>query len=463
VYCGAHRGTSRLKNMLTRRHFSAAFALRLASLGAVFVAAVAAPLACGGSDSNGAGGAGPDGSVVDGTGAPPGDGGPSPSDDANGSDGSTASDAPFDGANGCPRTPAPADRARRVVISHPFGADAGDKATAFEVLELSQDGTLTRPSPQVTFSMGTALSEPVLFTPDGQIGLVSQDDGSIGVFKLPAAGAPTVVHAAYKGSFYAGGLVLAPDGASVYVMDSNVRANGGGVYQIPIHCDGTLGTATLLIPGSGATEMALLPTDPTKGVLAATAATDSTAGQDVHLVDLAKGTRIASASAFGDGNAIVSAVAVAPDGKFAILADNNTVAGGSRLASVAISPTLAAAGGLLATPFPDGLAISPYGNAGIVLNDDSTDQIHLLSYTPADAGAPFAITGELAYKFGKPQIPTTISMIVQGTLKGTTFVGENIAVRQLTFGSGGVVTDTAKLTIPGAGNDTIVGVVGVQP
>jgi DNA-binding beta-propeller fold protein YncE len=127
--------------------------------------------------------------------------------------------------------------------------------------------------------------------------------------------------------------------------------------------------------------MALLPTDPTKAVLAATAATDSTINQDVHLIDLALGKRIASASAFGDGKAIVASVAVAPDGKFALLADNGLNAG-SRLAAVAVSPSaLTAAGSLLTTPYPDGVAISPYDNSAFVLNDDSTDQIHLLSYT----------------------------------------------------------------------------------
>jgi len=160
----------------------------------------------------------------------------------------------------------------------------------------------------------------------------------------------------------------------------------------------------------------------------------------------------------------VSAIVIAPDGKFALLADNNSIAGGSRIAALQITPTLGpAAAGPMLTPFPDGLAISPYGNAGIVLNDDTTDMIHVLAYTPSDAGAPFAITGELAYKFGKPQIPVTISMISQGGLKGTTFVGENVAVRQLTFGSAGDVTDTAKLSMPDGGGEQIVGVVGVQP
>ena len=429
-------------------------------------------MACGGSDGATVDGATPDGAAgSDATGPGTGDGGTTTPPDGN-----DTTDAPLpptdspngnqDGAStGCPRTAAAADRPRRVVVSHPFGPqdDAGSKAKLFEVLELSQAGKLTRPSPAITFSMGTALTEPVVFTPDGEIGLVSQDDGSIGVVKVPPTGAPTVIHAAYAGKFYAGGLILAPDGSSVYVLDSNVRVNGGGVYQIPIHCDGTLGAAELVVPGAGASAMALVPTDPTKAVLAATAAFGSAAGKDVHLIDLAAKKLLGSSTAFADGNAIVAALDVTPDGKFALLADNGFSAG-SRLAQVAVSATtVTAVGSLLSTPFPDGVAISPYDNVGIVLNDDSTDQIHVLSYTPGNAGAPFAITGELAYKFGKPQIPTTISKITRGALEGTTFVGENVAVRQLTFEAAGTVTDTAKLVFPGGGNETIVGVVGVQP
>ncbi len=453
--------------MRARPYFQASSAIKPTALLALVAGLVATPLACGGSDGSANDGASPDagaaeGSAIDAPTTPPGDGGGPPLDAPNTNDAPAANDAPADGPSlGCPRAPAAADRPRRVVVSHPFAVDGG-KATLFEVLSLSQAGTLTRPAAPVTFQMGTALDAPIVFTPDGEIGLVSQDDGSIGVFKLPATGAPTVIHAAFAGNFYAGGLVLTPDGSTVYVLDSNVRKNGGGVYRIPIHCDGTLGTATLVVPGSGASAMALLPGDPTKAVLGATAAFDSAVNQDVHLVDLAAQTRIASASVFLDGMASVASLAVAPDGKFAILADNSFSAG-SRIAAVAITPSFVPAGGILATPFPDGVAVSPYDDSAIVLNDDSTDQIHVLTYDPANAAAPFAIKGELVYKFGKPQIPISISLIDRGALKGTTFVGENIAVRQLTFGAGGAVTDTAKLVFPGGGNETIIGVVGVQP
>jgi DNA-binding beta-propeller fold protein YncE len=310
----------------------------------------------------------------------------------------------------------------------------------------------------VTFKMGTALDRPIVYTPDGEIGLVAQDDGSVGVFRLSAGKAPTVVHAAFKGSFSAQDVIMAPDGTHAYVLDPDTANNGGGVYDVAIACDGTLTSRGLVLPGS-ANALALLPADPTKGVLGGIAG-DSPLGQDAHIVDLATKMRVGSAAPFPDGGALVASVAVTPDGKYALVADNGLNAG-SRVAVVALAPQISGVS-VLPTPFPAAVVMSPFGNAAIVLNDDSTNQIHVLSYDPARAAAPFAITGELAYKFGKPQLPTNASILTRGALKGRVFVAENLAVRQLTFGAAGGVTDTAKLAFPDT-IETIVGVVGVQP
>lgn len=224
----------------------------------------------------------------------------------------------------------------------------------------------------------------------------------------------------------------------MYVLDANVRAHGGGVYRVPIACNGTLGRGALVVPASGATAMALLPLDGTRAVLAAMAAGTSAAKEDVHLLDLVRGVRLGSVSAFGDGEAIVSSVIVAPDGQYALVADNG-ISVGSRLAAVRISAaTLQAVPALLATPFPDGIAVSPYDNAALVLNDDTSDSIQVLAYSPANASAPWVITGQVKYKFGRPLIPTTVSTIVRGGLKGTVFVAEDVACRQLRFGPNGV-------------------------
>lgn len=380
------------------------------------------------------------------------DGGTDPLDDA----------ATQDAGPGCPRTAAAADRARKVVVSHPFAADAGVKAKEYEVVDLSADGTLSHPATPVTFSMGTALSAPIVFTPDGEIGLVAQDDGSIGVFRLPPGGGPpVVVHAAFDGGFYAGSIILTPDGARAWVLDSNVAKNNGGVYQVAIGCDGTLTSLGLVVPGGGATALSLLPDDPTKALLTAQKAFDSPADKDVHLIDLALMSTIGSAAPFGDTDAIASSIAVMPGGKHALVADNGPIVG-SRLAAVSLTASGVAPVAVLDTPYPAAVVASPFGNAAIVLNDDSTDQIHVLSYDASNAATPFVITGELAYKFPKPQIPCTASVIERGSLRGTVLVSENLAVRKVVFTPAGGVTDAARLVWAETFTN-IIGVVGVQP
>ena len=387
----------------------------------------------------------------------------SPEASSTGDAATDASTTASDAGMGCARTPAAADRARFLVASHPFAVDGGT-ATTFEVLSLSETGTLARPATPVTFSMGPASNAPVLFTSDGQVGLVAQDDGTIGVFRLDASGAPSVVNAGYRGAFYASQLTLSADGSHVYALDPDTASNHGGVYELAIACDGTLSGERLVIPGGTAYVMALLPSDPTRALLSAGAAFNAPASADTELVDLASPSLLASTQAFsGDaGASIPSSVAIAPDGKFALIADDS-VAAGNQMAVVALSASNLTPVGVLSTPYPTAVVISPFDNAALVLNDDSTDQIHVLTYDPSSPTAPFVITGQLAYRFPPPQIPVTASLISRGMLEGTVFVGENTAVRQVTFTASGQVNDTAQLVFPGSAFDTIVGVVGVQP
>jgi DNA-binding beta-propeller fold protein YncE len=282
--------------------------------------------------------------------------------------------------------------------------------------------------------------------------MVAQDDGTIGVFTLDASGKPTVVQAGFKGEFFAQGIVVDPNGTRAWVFDENTEANGGGVFEVAIGCDGKLTSKGKALAIAPAQAMALFPGDPTKGVVAS--------DEKVHLVDLAAKKDITTFTAFGDTEALPSSIAVTPDGKFALVADDSYTAG-NRIAAVNLTAPPGDAGGPLDTPAPAAVAISPFGNAAIVLNDDSNDMIHVLSYDGTKA-APFTITGELAYKFGKPAIPVTVIVLDHGNLKGRAFIGENAAVRELTFGENGTVTDTQKLDFP---DDVTlaVGVVGVQP
>ncbi|MEO7110182.1 MAG: hypothetical protein ABI183_07090, partial [Polyangiaceae bacterium] len=336
----------------------------------------------------------------------------------------------------------------------------GDAASLFEVLSLSADGTLTRATPNVTFSMGPASTSSIVFTPDGKVALVAQDDGTIGVVRFDASG-PVVVHAAFKGPFYAGSIVVDPTGAHAYVLDADTSNNGGGVYQVDIACDGSLTSKGLVVPGGTANQMAFVPST-SRAVLAAGGAFNAPDGSDTDLIDFSGSTPSLVASGFGfvDGGAIVSSVTVMPDGKFALAADNGIIVG-NRLAAIAL-PSMKNAG-ILATPNPAALVASPFDNAVLLLNSDTADAIRVISYTP-DASTPFSIAGEIAYVNPKPQLPSFASLVARGTLKGRVLIAENTAVRQVAFEPDAGIVDVSYLNFDDDGGlDQIVGVIGVAP
>jgi hypothetical protein len=377
------------------------------------------------------------------------------------SDASTPNEASTGGDGGaCARVADPTDdHVRTVLISHPFDA-AGDAAPLFEVLSLAIDGTLTQATPPVTFSMGPASTAPIVFTPDGKVALVAQDDGTIGVVRFDAAG-PVVVHAAFKGTFYAGAIAIDASGAHAYVLDADTANNGGGVYEVDIACDGTLTSAGLVVPGGTANQMTFVPST-SRAVLAAGGAFNAPDGSDIDLIDFGGVTPspIASGSGFIDGGAIVSSIAVMPDGKFALAADNGIIVG-NRLAAIAL-PSMENAG-ILATPNPAAVFASPFGNSALILNSDGTDAIRFATYA-SDAATPFSIVGEIAYVNAKPQLPSFASVIERGTLKGRVLVAENVAVRQVAFEPDAGVVDLSLLNFDHDGGlDEIVGVIGVAP
>src|SRR5215471_17060725 len=91
--------------------------------------------ACGSSSSSPPGATGDDGGGGgQDAGTVPAQDGALPGSDGGTTDAPVASDAPHDAPPPCTRTPGDPNAARKVVVSHPFGVNAGDKATLFEVV-----------------------------------------------------------------------------------------------------------------------------------------------------------------------------------------------------------------------------------------------------------------------------------------------------------------------------------------
>lgn len=364
------------------------------------------------------------------------------------------------GAGGCPRLPAAADRDRRVVVSHPYDADS-NPAEVYEILKLSQGGVLSATGKSV--SLGRSTWGTVSFTPDGEIGLVAQDDGSLGVLRFTPAGEAEVVHAAFEGSFYASSVVVEPGGSTAIVLDEDWPDSGGGLYRVAIGCDGTLSDLGRIAPTKNIGGLAFLAGG-ARAVVAARQAFDSTPGHDAELLTWGETpTLLGDADAFGDDEAILSALAVTHDGAFALIGDNSEFSGlPNRVAVVSVGGSTPGAVSVL-SPIDDPVAIvaSPFDDAALVVSGYGNAFYRVL-YAKDQPGPPFTVAGKLSYVGAKPQLPAGAVLIDRGTLKGLVLVAENVGVRLVRFKGGGEIEDLG-LVVKGDGLQAITGAIGVQP
>jgi len=373
----------------------------------------------------------------------------------------TPSDGRAD-ADPCARVAGPADRPRKVVVSHPFKSGGG-KVGLFEVLDLSIDGKLSTSGQ--TFTLAAAATDgEIVFTPDGRIGVVVLEDGSLGVFRLDAAG-PQVVHAGFQGKFYASALTLAPDGQRLYVLDSEWRNIGGGIYSVKIGCDGTLTDEGLVAASKLPYAMLLLAaTAPAQAVVVAKDILSSTAKTEVHLVNLTPTPAwVSGVDAFGDEEAIVSSAALTADGRYVLAADASIFSStGSRVAVVEVlaTGTLRAAQVLTGLKDPAAVITSPHNDTALVVGCEA-NKITVLDYNPASTTTPFSVRGAVTTSTS-PQLPSTAVMIRRGALTGRVIIAENVSLRQLQLAKGGAVTETQLLSL-GSGVTAIPGALGVQP
>jgi hypothetical protein len=362
------------------------------------------------------------------------------------------------GSSECPRTPGPADAVRYAVISHPYDS-AGAESDRFEVLQLAEDGTLTTTGR--TFTMGHTFEGRIAFTPDGEVGIVAQEDGTLGVFTLAGDGAPTVVHAAYAGDFYAAAVVMDPSGEAAWILDAQWRENGGGLYRASIACDGSIEDVELVAPAQLPYGMAFRSDG--LAVVAARDVLDSPplGPGDVHLVDLGTASVVASADLFADDDWIVAGFAVSASGRHAFLGDNASFSttserigvaalGASSAAPAQDVPDVGDPVGIVASPFDDAiLAVNGYGNA-----------LYAFDYDP-DAAMPLSNRRELAYSGARPALPSAAVQIERGALRGLVLVSENLGVRRVRFAAGSV-TDLGVFSL-GTGFLAVTGAIGVQP
>ena len=369
--------------------------------------------------------------------------------------GTTPGDSGSDGGS-CPRPTATADRTRFVVVSHPY-ADASTRSNTWEVLELAPAGVLSRPGR--TFQMGRAIVGEVAFTADGKVGIAPQDDGSLGVFTLDDAGTPTVVHAMYKGEFYAHKIVRGPDG-TMYVLDDQWRENGGGIYELAIDCTGTVTSAPLLAAAKLPAGLAFMgDQDHNLAVLAANDIGASPAGAEGHVLDWAyrEPTVESSTDLFPENDAIIGGTAIGFANPHFFVGDTSGFSSVPNSVAIANLAGNAFGGAVERVEIEDPLAI---------LADPDHDQVLVVS---GFGNAMFVVdrpvttwrTREVTYMGQKPQLPGGAVMVDQGMLRGHTFVAENTGVRHVRFTATGV-EDLGEFSL-GMGIENSTGAIGVTP
>lgn len=421
-------------------------------------------LACGSDDggstgSKGAGGSGGSGGSGGGAGQTSGGAGGSTA----GTGGTTGGTAGVGGGTGgtagtgdsCHGTP-PADHAvLQFVVSHPYD-EQGAQAAVYELVQV--DGTtLTRGA---TFELGRNFLGEIVFTPDGEIGFVAEDDGKLGVFRLTESG-PEVIHAAYEGSFYASGLVMAPDGSTLYIQDGNWRENGGGIYALDIACDGSVSNERKLVEAKLPYGFAFAPNDPGTAYAFARDLADSPAGEDFHVLSWGSApSRSSGTKIFDDEEAQVSTLVITRDGKFGLVGDNagfSSVPNRVGVAKLGATPSLAQ----VLSPIEDPIDIvtSPFNDAALVVSGFG-EKLWILDYAP-NASEPFSIRGEVSYS-SNPELPAFAVSIDSGQHQGRVFVAENAGIRMLRFATGGVVTDEGVLDF-GEGLPNAIGSIGLVP
>ena len=277
----------------------------------------------------------------------------------------------------------------------------------------------------------------------------------------------SVVDPAFSGSFYASNVVMDPNvGDRAWVLNSQWRENGGGLYAVRIDCDATPIDEGLVVPAKLPGGLSFGQKPPGRALVGAVNLLDSETGDNTHLLSLSgEPLYRGGTNAFGDDFASISVVKATRDGLHVLLGDNQEFANPDLPNRVAVARILedSVTPRQILTPIQDPIAIleSPWGNAMLVVSGYGNDAF-VLSYEPS-ADPPFIDTGAVPWgEAGKPQLPGGAVLIDRGTLKGLVLMSEVRGIRAVRFQEDGSVTDLG-LTILGEGLENMPGAIGVQP
>ncbi|MDF1563586.1 MAG: hypothetical protein P1V51_11115 [Deltaproteobacteria bacterium] len=359
----------------------------------------------------------------------------------------------------------PADRLRYGVVSHPRDA-AGADSNVWHVFTVDTDGTITGTTR--TFQMGRASEGEVAFTPDGEIGIAPLLTGGVGVFKLDADGTPTVIHTALDVG-YPNQVVMGHRGERAWTIDFQWEEHGGGIHELAIGADDSVTYVGRIMEGRSLGQMHLLPgrDEALVGGGAVNAVYDDA---DLFHIDLSVSppALIQSIDLFGDEGCWASALALTPDERFVLMADNNMLGTGHRV-GIARFGTDGLLTALPAVPQPPafiedptGIHPSPSGGRIAVLASFG-EALHSLTWDATQADGAFAHEGLAPGGNLGGQLPQGSVMIERGSLAGRILVAEYQHLHAFQHEADGTLTDHGRVALDAGSPPLTLGAIGIQP
>ncbi|MBU1900303.1 hypothetical protein KKB55_21385 [Myxococcota bacterium] len=217
------------------------------------------------------------------------------------------------GATGC-GAPLDPDRARIVLVAHPFSDDPEVPGAEISLIELPVEGDTARILSRV--DLGARVAR-MTFMPSGRLALISTEDGALHSFDPARA---QVLDTLQVDEVGASDLVAHPDDERVFVVTHNVT-EASGVFTARVDCEGRLSLDPAHLGLRLCPAMALLPQDPSRALLlggqAGFAPADS---RDLRLLRWEAGRWIEE-GAFDIWGDFVSTtgIAISPDGRAALI------------------------------------------------------------------------------------------------------------------------------------------------
>ena len=345
-------------------------------------------------------------------------------------------------AEGCHADPLPSDAPRQGLVAFPYAADEdwGAFTLSGETLTAGDRG----------LALGRGYGGHGVFTPDGAVGLVAADDGSLSSLWVEGD-TISPVSTGWDGGLYAQGVAMHPSGEWAVVADPDWPESGGGLYRVEIDCEsGALLSATRFASGKNPGPPTRLPSDPDVFVLSAREVEGTPEGSTVHLVDATTGEILSSVDAFGDAEAIVGDVAFTFDGRALFVTDINEFSGNpTRVAILAVEDLTLTPVEVLEVPDPVALLAWPWAGAGIMVVDGYGNKLWKIWPEGDGWTASSALTGL--------QLPGAIVGITRGSGRGSALLSEVGGLRLVILdeqggvSDGGIVLDAPNTeSMPGA-------------